>query len=407
MLEFKITNYKDEIDNVRENYESLRADFEEMKKENEFLKKANISLEKENHILQNNMDKVNRLFEKASAESVRYKSVVDLQKSALTELQRDLNRTTIDYVPNGSLVSDMMPVISYKNNSRLLQTAKSADYEKDIFDTNNFDPKIDHINPYVKEISDLGDFKPLQKKSLQNSPNRNLVAYYSSRDAKKRFQNLSNHIFDSNRENQSHLLNKGKLLMERTFDHTTNLYNLSESKHISLTEDNISKPRKGIINYAPKQHPLMGEALQKKRASTEQLMHVSPGNSSPEVTTEKTESFVSTSTIINPPDLHDSDFRNKHKQDLVARAMSRRESRVLIQPLPRLFTKSKYEGFRQAKSSERREYNSSRDNLLTATTKYFSPKETNDRDSMNQKHDKSDKSHLEVPHHCENSGCRL
>lgn len=44
------------------------------------LQKNNIELEKENNALQSNMDKVTRMLGKASADSVRYKSVVDLQK---------------------------------------------------------------------------------------------------------------------------------------------------------------------------------------------------------------------------------------------------------------------------------------------------------------------------------------
>ena len=57
------------------------------------------------------------------------------------------------------------------------------------------------------------------------------------------------------------------------------------------------------------------------------------------------------------------------------RTQSRRESRILIQPLPRLFTKSKYDGFRQAKSSERKECNTSRNKLMVSQSQYPSPKD--------------------------------
>ena len=57
------------------------------------------------------------------------------------------------------------------------------------------------------------------------------------------------------------------------------------------------------------------------------------------------------------------------------RTQSRRESRILIQPLPRLFTKSKYDGFRQAKSSERKECNTSRNKLVVSQSQYPSPKD--------------------------------
>ena len=57
------------------------------------------------------------------------------------------------------------------------------------------------------------------------------------------------------------------------------------------------------------------------------------------------------------------------------RTQSRRENRILIQPLPRLFTKSKYDGFRQAKSSERKECNTSRNKLVVSQSQYPSPKD--------------------------------
>ena len=44
------------------------------------LKRNSIELEKENNALQSNIDKVTRMLGKASTDSIRYKSVVDLQK---------------------------------------------------------------------------------------------------------------------------------------------------------------------------------------------------------------------------------------------------------------------------------------------------------------------------------------
>ena len=57
------------------------------------------------------------------------------------------------------------------------------------------------------------------------------------------------------------------------------------------------------------------------------------------------------------------------------RTQSRRENRILIQPLPRLFTKSKYDGFWQAKSIEQKEWNTSRNKLVVSQSQYPSPKD--------------------------------
>ena len=83
MLEFKDKSLHSELETVRENYESLRKEYEDLKSEHTHTKMTNIEYEKENHALQYNVDKVTRALNKVSAESVRYKSVVDLQKNAL------------------------------------------------------------------------------------------------------------------------------------------------------------------------------------------------------------------------------------------------------------------------------------------------------------------------------------
>jgi hypothetical protein len=84
------------------------------------------------------------------------------------------------------------------------------------------------------------------------------------------------------------------------------------------------------------------------------------------VITDKSDSFVENSTILNSPDAKwTSEHKNIDNKENIKRMQCRRESRILIQPLPRLQTQSKYNGFRQAKSTERREYSSVRNHLIS------------------------------------------
>ena len=118
---------------------------------------------------------------------------------------------------------------------------------------------------------------------------------------------------------------------------------------------------------------------------------------------------MSSSTVQNQADISKIEHNYKtQRNDLTSRTQSRRESRILIQPLPRLFTKSKYEGFRQAKSTERRAYHTTRDHLNSSKVKYFSPKEDDKRDSLNNIKDASSGNLLDIPkHHGELSSCRV
>ena len=210
----------------------------------------------------------------------------------MSELQKDVNKTTIEYNPNSSIISEA--ISGPRKSSKLLQTAKSADYDKEkIFDS-NFDPKINQESLYVQEISDINNLQKFevnntQVKESENSSNKVMNQIFKGRDARKRLQNLSSQIFDNNGENQSYLINKNKSLMERTFDHKTSLHNLSESKPISLTEENLLKNKNIVMNYNSQtsfNHFRQG-VLEKKRMSTEQLMHISPETTSPAQVTEK------------------------------------------------------------------------------------------------------------------------
>ena len=180
-----------------------------------------------------------------------------------------------------------------KKSTRLLHTDKSADYEKEQISDSNFDPKINQDSPYVKKISDINDLQKFEinnnTKELEYSSNKVINQTFNSHEARRRFQNLSNKIFDNNDENQGYLINKNEALMERTFDHKTSLHNLSEPKSTYLIKENNLKSKNIVMNYNSHtsfNHFKKG-GLEKKRMSTEQLMHVSPETTSPEQVNEK------------------------------------------------------------------------------------------------------------------------
>jgi len=89
-------NLISEINDLREAQEFIKSEQEDIRYENEQVKEENSILEKDKHILQCNMDKLNRMVTKTNAESKRYKSVIDLQKTALHDLQSDYNKVVVD-----------------------------------------------------------------------------------------------------------------------------------------------------------------------------------------------------------------------------------------------------------------------------------------------------------------------
>jgi len=163
-------------------------------------------------------------------------------------------------------------------------------------------------------------------------------------------------------------------MMERTFDHTHKFQTLEQANHLTMTDGQLVK-REIHDKYVPKykQHHTL-EVAHSKRGSTNQLVEVSPGSCSPEVMTDKSGSFVSNSTILHSPDMNlmTEQKENMSKNSNMKKMQTRRESRVLIQTLPRLQTQSKYNSFRLAKSSERREYSSVR-NKLRPSSQISSP----------------------------------
>lgn len=196
------------------------------------------------------------------------------------------------------------------------------------------------------------------------------------------------------------MVNKPSDHLERTFDHDLSHKNLDHSKFISLTEANLPRNKNIVAKYQSK-HSLQSTAgvLERKRMSTEQLEEVSPESSTPDNITDNSDSFKSSSTIVNrvydmskrhdsahgfaqarlvtplgSPKQNVNEERTTEKNGFMKRTQSRRESRILIQPLPRLFTQSKYNDFRLAKSSERTECASSRRQLVIQTSNYQSPK---------------------------------
>jgi chromosome segregation ATPase len=89
-------NLASEVEELRENVQFLEYEVKELRRENEQLKERNSNVEKDKYVLQCNMDKLNRMLTRESAESKRYRSLIDLQKNAINDLQRDYNKVIID-----------------------------------------------------------------------------------------------------------------------------------------------------------------------------------------------------------------------------------------------------------------------------------------------------------------------
>ena len=368
-----------ELDEIKENYNFLQNDFNETKQENEKLKSKNTLLEKDKHILQCNIDKLNRMLNKATADSKRYKSVVDLQKNAMNDLQKDYNKVIIDLSHNGSVTGEKM--YGMYSDIQVKNFRGSMELEPHNFSNTMVDNRTNNSSPHIHEATNFHSLSEtrnaLNPSQLSKGRSSLFNDYSNAKDVSRRFHNLSNNFGDIAKEEQSELLPKDHNMMERTFDHEIRNNQLEHREHISMTAGQHSK--RGIISkYIPKlRENISACPLESKRMSTEQLIEISPGNCSPEIDTDQCESFISNSTVMNSPDINPcSDQRTTQKiNNSSKRTRSRRDSRILIQPLPRLYTQSKYQGFRQAKSTERRECFTVRNKMISSRSQYPSPKE--------------------------------
>jgi len=153
--------------------------------------------------------------------------------------------------------------------------------------------------------------------------------------------------------------------MERTFDHEI-VKNIPEHRqNVSMTEGSIKRKKSVVARYQSKMANAQSNNIEQKRVSTEHLFEVFPQDCSPEMITDKTEnSFVSNSSLKNSP-IQDMETNNRIKFERFKRSQSRKESRILIQTLPKLTTKSKYEDFRQARSIDRKQCMSMRSQIAS------------------------------------------
>ena len=138
-----------EIDEMKENCNFIQNELEEIKHENEQLKIHSSKIEKDKAALQCNIDKLNRMFTKATADTKRYKSVVDLQKSALNDLQKDYNRMIIDFSQTGGLNNDG---IFTKYADKNLNGFKERFEFKESLHTLQ-DHRTNNSSPYINDFS--------------------------------------------------------------------------------------------------------------------------------------------------------------------------------------------------------------------------------------------------------------
>lgn len=232
-------------------------------------------------------------------------------------------------------------------------------------------PKSSSLKQEMFQFSQFANLRKMRNNSEAHPQTLLFHDFASIKESSKKEHEQSKQFSEAWKDDNGENFSKTFSVMERTFDHGSKLQGLDHSHHVTLTEGQSQRSGLGFIpKYNPKfkQHPLLG-TLESKRGSTEQLIEVSPGNCSPEVITDKSDSFIENSTILNSPDAKwTSENKLIDNKESIKRMQCRRESRVLIQPLPRLQTQSKYNGFRQAKSTERREYSSARNRLISHCT---------------------------------------
>lgn len=324
----------------KENYNVLSNEVEDLRVENENLKATNLATEKEKYLMQTHIDKLNRMLSRASADSKRYKSVVDLQKSAINDLQKDYNKAIID--------------LSHSANFSDSQNF-TMNHEKSVNNTENFNrsEKKTFTSAVLNKLSQKAT--PEKGKLGRNqSIVKNSKSLYSGymADSKK---NITKEHFEnlSGKEGPNNLQDFPQ--NERTFDNAQKgrYHKDFEGKYkdnyyqISLTEEADSDMK-----------------FESKRISTENFIQISPESCSPEMASSQNESFVSNSTAKNSKKAeYEIDLTQFQKSEKFRRSRSRRDSRILIQALPRLRTKSKYEDFRGAKSIDRRPTQSSKNNI--------------------------------------------
>lgn len=335
----KLMNDKENIssllDEAKENLELLQQDFDGMKQENERLKHTNSQLEKDKHTLHGNVDKLSRMYTKISADSKRYKSVVDLQRSALNELQKDYNKAVVDLSHNESIDGDkvysLYPDIQFKRLNDSVEILEKATFSNTMMDNQNYKSSLQG-----HELSQYNSSRPFTSHTHRFP--QSMFTEYIKDPAIRRYQNMSNQFSDSLQTHNESTPN----LAERTFNH-----DLGDKKYISMTEGQIQR-KKSVVNNFNKG---FGKTFAAGRVSSEQIV---------DSDTEQSQ----------------SDLRITEKHDKFKRSQSRRETRILIQALPKLRTQSKYEDFRQAKSTERRQCFSVRSKL--SDIKSFQPSPTVD-----------------------------
>ena len=138
-----------ELDELKENFNYMQNEFEEIKKENEQLKVNCAKVEKEKATLQWNMDKVNRMVTKATADTKRYKSVVDLQKSALNDLQKDYNKMIMDFTQTGG--NSWESIFNKYAEKNLHGFKEKYDFKESLHTMQ--DNRTNNSSPYIHDFS--------------------------------------------------------------------------------------------------------------------------------------------------------------------------------------------------------------------------------------------------------------
>ncbi|CAI2387076.1 unnamed protein product [Moneuplotes crassus] len=346
----------------KENYSYLQNETDEIKMENSELKSKNMSLERERCILQNRFDKLNRMLTRASADSKRYKSVVGLQNNALQDLQKDYNKAMVDLSQSANL-SEGQNFYSQRDKSALNEDRVIENDEKKSF-SYIFMDKLAHKNtPERKLVEKLYHHKEGRNRYIGNYHSNSLYAGYLH-DSKMKCLNLSTNLADLGQKDADKSL-KSANLFEKTLDNPLMKYTKDDKCNISLTEEEVND---NTPKYTQRVRNNSEFKFESKRISTENVIQISQESNSPEVPSSKHEdSFVSASTIKNStlqnsPEVIDTIHNLKDK---FRRSKSRRENRILIQPLPKLKAKSKYEDFRGAQSIERKPLTCMKSNITS------------------------------------------
>lgn len=295
------------------------------------------------------------MLSRASADSKRYKSVVDLQKNALYDLQKDYNKAIVDLSYTANISEERnYPVISENNLPRTYDSSEIID--KQTFSNTILGHIMDRSSPEEGGMDQYRSVKEGRLAVIKSQTNQysNSLLKDLVKEQKRRGEHTGNKV-KGLESGDIQGVYQSQHLSEKTFDHGIPKFKTGHRHNISLTEGSSNK-KSVMARYECQMGSKPNYKIESKRMSTEHLVEVFPQDYSPEIITDQTEdSFISNTTVKNSP-VFDIEGQRDGEYERFRRSQSRGESRILIQALPKLYTKSKYEDFRQAKSIDRKEF---------------------------------------------------